>query len=300
MDWDRAIDAFLSYLKVEKRLAANTLAAYGRDLAAYADYMTGRGLPAPAQATAEDVSHYMAELARHGLTGRSRARAASALRGLHRYLVRRGLAAADPTADLESPRLGRKLPNVLSLEEVAALLAAPGDDGPLRVRDTAILETLYAAGLRVSELCSLDMGSVDLRAGFLRVFGKGSKERLVPIGEAATAAIERYKAEARSRLVKPAKPSPALFLSHHGRRLTRDAIFKLLVKYALAAGITRPLSPHVLRHSFATHLLEHGADLRAVQAMLGHADIGTTEIYTHLDREAVRRVYTAAHPRARQ
>ena len=296
--WDQALDLYLAYCKLERRLSPNTITAYSRDLTRYLDFMESKGLISPDRAAGADVSDYLARLAEEGLSSRSRARATSALRRFHLFLVRQGLCPSDPTADLSIPKIGRKLPKVLSMEEVAALLAAPGKESPLALRDTAILETLYASGLRVSELTGLNASSVKLDAGFLRVLGKGGKERLVPLGDAAVAAIERYLNEGRPRLLDRLKPGPALFLSRRSRRLTRDAVYKLVDKYALLAGIARRVSPHILRHSFATHLLEHGADLRSVQAMLGHADIGTTEIYTHLNREALRRVYDRAHPRA--
>ncbi len=295
---DRALDEFSAYLKIERRLSANTLAAYNRDLTRYLDFLQTRGIETPLRIQREDVRDFLADLSEQGLGARTRSRMTSALRGFHRFLIKRNVCEHDPSADVHSPKAGRKLPRVLSEEEIRALLAAPDVETPLGLRDLAIFEVLYASGLRVSELCDLDVSAVNLEAGFLRAFGKGKKERLVPMGESARQAVERYLKQARSLLQDPRKPSPALFVSRRGKRLTRDAVTKLVEKYSLLAGITRKISPHVLRHSFATHLLEHGADLRAVQAMLGHADIGTTEIYTHLDREVIRRTYTNAHPRA--
>ena len=294
---DQALDRYLDHLKIERRLAANTLAAYGRDLAGYLDFLEEQGCPGPERAGRDLASAFLARLAEKGLSARSRARAVSAVRGFHRFLAREGHGQGPPDG-LRAPKAGRPLPKLLSTEEVAALLAAPGTDTPLGLRDTALLELLYAGGLRVSELCALDTHQADLSAGFVRVLGKGGKERLVPIGEAARAAVSAYLEQARPGLRGGGRASPALFVSRRGRRLTRDAVNKLLARYALRAGILRAVSPHVLRHTFATHLLEGGADLRSVQAMLGHADIATTEIYTHLDREALRRVYRRAHPRA--
>lgn len=299
LDWDQTRDRFFIYLKVEKRLAANTLAAYSHDLEAYAAFMQARGHAAPDTVVAADLSDYLRELTAQGLVARSRARALSALRRFHRYLIKEKLGTHDPTGDLASPKLPRKLPKLLSMEEVGRLLSAPGIDTPKGRRDTAILELFYASGLRVSELCGLNLGQLDLRSGFVRPFGKGKKERVVPIGEEAGLALERYLEDARAAFSsRAAKSSPAVFLSLRGARLTRDAINKMLAHYALQIGLGRRLSPHMLRHSFATHLLENGADLRVVQTLLGHADIATTEIYTHLDHEHLRRVYQKAHPRS--
>lgn len=299
LDWDQTRDRFFIYLKVEKRLSLNTLAAYGHDLAVYADFMTGRGCAGPDTVAADDLSDHLRHLTEAGLVARSRSRALSAIRRFHRYLIKEKLASNDPSGNILSPKLPRKLPKLLSLEEVGALLAAPGSNNPKGLRDTALLELFYASGLRVSELCGLNLAQLDLRSGFVKPLGKGQKERLVPIGEEAGAALDRYLSEARPALLCHApKNSQAVFLSLGGRRLTRDAINKLMSRYALQIGLGRSLSPHMLRHSFATHLLENGADLRVVQTLLGHADIATTEIYTHLDHEHLRRIYQKAHPRS--
>ncbi len=296
--WKRALNAYFMHLKVERRLSANTLDAYSRDLRRYATFMEGRPRGGPDAVSPEDVSAFLLFLSREGLSARSRARSISAVRRFHAFRLRNG-GAFDPTADIESPKPGRKLPDVLSLEEIEALLAAPGDETPLAVRDGALLELMYACGLRVSELCALEIWHVNLESGFARVFGKGGKERLVPVGERALDAVSDYLETARHALERPESVSSVLFLSRSGRALTRDGVTKLMEKYSLKAGLRRMVHPHMLRHSFATHLLEGGADLRAVQAMLGHADIGTTEIYTHLDRAAIRRVYLRAHPRTK-
>ena len=273
--WDEAIDIYLAHLKVERRLSVNTLMAYSQDFAVLTEFMESRGLSGPAEAQHQDVTAYLGELTQRGLSARSRARATSALRGLYKYLLKQKHLQNDPTGALSLPKPGRPLPKVLSLEEIGALLAAPGTDDALALRDTALLELLYASGLRVSELCALKREQLNLEAGFVRVIGKGNKERLVPVGEAAIEAIEVYLLRARPELESPAKATNLLFLSRSGRGLTRDGVFKLVTKYALMAGIRHEVSPHVLSHSFATHLLEHGADLRTVQTLLGHADIAT-------------------------
>ena len=298
LSWDDSLDLYFSHLKIERRLAPNTLDAYGRDLARYVTFMEARGLIMPGDAAPVDISDFLAMIAGEGMSARSRARVTSTLRRFHLFLVKRKISETNPAADIASPKPGRPLPKVLSLEETGALLAAPGTETHLAMRDTAILELLYASGLRVSELCDLELGQVNLEAGFVRAFGKGGKERLAPFGDQAAEAIAVYLSEARPELLGGRKASEILFLSRTGRMLTRDGVYKLVEKYSLKAGLRRRVSPHVLRHSFATHLLEHGADLRAVQAMLGHADISTTEIYTHLDREAIRKVYNKAHPRS--
>lgn len=298
--WDSTIDQYISYCKIERRLGVNTIAAYSRDLARYADYLESKGCSSPVHAETDLVRDFLAYLAKRRLAARSRARITSSLRRFHLYLVKNGISTTNPLHDIESPKIGRKLPNVLSFEEIESLLNAPGDASALAVRDSAILEVLYGAGLRVSELVSLSISDINLNGGFLRAFGKGRKERLVPLGRAAIDATEIYLSQARPDLFAPGKPTDRLFISKRGRPLTRDAVSKLVAKYALIVGISRKISPHVIRHSFATHLLERGADLRSVQTMLGHADIGTTEIYTHLDREYIRSTYLKAHPRARK
>jgi len=298
INWDFAVDSYLSYCKLERRLGNNTIKAYSRDLAKYVDFMEKSSVGRPELVKETDASAFLIDLAENGLAARSRARTTSAIKRFHQYLIKQGYMENDPTSEISSPKIGRKLPNVLSEEEVIRLIKATSGKTLLSSRDTAILEVMYAAGLRASELCDLDLASVDLQSGFLRVFGKGSKERIVPLGEIASEVCEEYILQTRPELYKTTNPTQALFLSVRGKRLTRDALNKLIDKYALIAGITRQISPHVLRHSFATHLLERGADLRSVQAMLGHADIGTTEIYTHLDREFIRKTYLKAHPRS--
>ncbi len=291
----RQLPDYLAVLLVERGLAANSVAAYRRDLEAYGRWLAQRGLEA-ARCERADLRHYLTDLRGRGVAARSAARALAALRGLYRYLVERGATGLDPTLDLESPKLMRALPHFLSAEEVEALLAAPDVSHALGLRDRAMLETLYATGVRVSELVGLTVTQLRLDPGYVRVMGKGSKERIVPVGSQARSWLARYLDGARPGLDR--KRSEKLFLTTRGEAMTRQAFWYLLRRYGRAAGVRTHLSPHVVRHSFATHLLEHGADLRAVQAMLGHADISTTEIYTHVTRERLRALYDSKHPRA--
>ncbi|WP_224981997.1 site-specific tyrosine recombinase XerD [Geomonas agri] len=290
---DRYLDLFLNYLVVEKGAADNTVAAYSRDLTRYLAYLGDRE---PGQVRASDVTGYLAKLKGEGISPRSRARALSALRMLHRFLVREGYCEVNPTAIVEAPKGLQKLPSVLSSREVEALLASPLDTGAIELRDKAMLELLYATGLRVSELVGLKIGDVNIDAGYLMTIGKGDKERLIPMGGAACHAVGEYLEQARQELLKQ-KSSPLLFLSRLGEGMTRQAFWNIIKKRALQAGVRSGISPHTLRHSFATHLLENGADLRSVQIMLGHADLSTTQIYTHVTRERLKRLHEKAHPR---
>jgi len=286
-DW---IHRFLQYLRIEKGLSDNTLASYKHDLAMYSEHLGRLGV---VEAQQTDVSGFLKFLYSRKLKPRSAARAFAAVRGLHRFLILERARKDNPTANIDQPRWWKPLPNVLSLEEVDRLLAAPDTSTPKGIRDRALLEVLYATGLRVSELIGLRLDGVDIAVGFVRCIGKGSKERIVPLGESAAAAIADYM---RVRRVK--KPTNYLFLNHVGGKLSRMGFWKILRGYGLRGGIKKKLTPHVLRHSFATHLLERGADLRAVQTMLGHADISTTEIYTHVMRERLKEIYKSYHPRA--
>ncbi|MCA9673170.1 MAG: site-specific tyrosine recombinase XerD [Myxococcales bacterium] len=296
MELDHAIDAFLLHVKVERNLAENTVVAYASDLGRFRQFAAKRKLDRIEQVDAGALLEYLISLSRGGLAVRTQARALVALRGLFRHLQRERLCEGDPTATLELPRVGRKLPDVLSLAEVEALLEAPDRDRPLGLRDAAMLELLYATGLRVSELCGLRADELDLERGVVRATGKGRKTRLVPVGEIAVALVQRYLGEARDAISR--RPSEALFITRRGGPMTRQAFWKLLRGHAQAAGIHKRITPHMLRHSFATHLLERGADLRAVQVMLGHADISTTQIYTHVSKKHVLDVYRKHHPRA--
>ncbi len=294
---DPALDLFLVHVRVEKGLAANSVDAYARDLRRYLDHLARQGVRDWKDARRAHLLAHLEGLARGGISARSQARALSAIRSLHRLLCAEKLAPVDPTENVDGPRAGRKLPQVLSRGEVERLLAAPREPTAAGARDKAMLELLYATGLRVSELVGLGVNDVHLETRMLLARGKGSKERIVPVGGPAASALRRYLDPARPRLLK-GRSSKDLFVTSRGRRMSRQGFWKLLERYARAAGIGRPISPHKLRHSFATHLLAGGADLRAVQAMLGHADISTTQIYTHVERSQARRVYDQHHPRA--
>jgi len=292
-----ALDLFLAHLRTEKGLAANSLEAYGRDLRRWMEELTGQGVREWSAVARTHLEAHLAGLPARGVGPRSQARALSAIRSFHRLLVAERLCPADPTENVGSPRPGRRLPGVLSAEEVERLLRAPDPRKPAGRRDRAMLELLYAAGLRVSELVSLSVNDLHLETRMLLARGKGSKERLVPVGAPAAEAVRLYLAGARPALLR-GRRSKDLFVTSRGARMTRQGFWKLIGRYARGAGITKRISPHQLRHSFATHLLAGGADLRAVQAMLGHADIATTQIYTHVDRSQVRRLYDRHHPRA--
>lgn len=290
---DRYLDLFLNYLVVEKGAAANTVAAYSRDLTRYLQFLGER---APGEVRPSEVTGYLSRLKEEGISPRSRARALSAMRMLHRFLVREGYCELNPTAIIEAPKGVFRLPSVLSGREVEALLSSPLETGAVELRDKAMLELLYATGLRVSELVGLKLGEVNLSAGYLMTIGKGDKERLVPMGEGACTAVGRYLKEARGELLRE-KASQRLFLSRLGDGMTRQAFWNIIKKRALQAGVRSGISPHTLRHSFATHLLENGADLRSVQIMLGHADLSSTQIYTHVTRERLKRLHAEFHPR---
>jgi len=294
---DAAIDLYLDHIKVERGLSPNTVLAYARDLCRFRGFCEERGLNEAGAVDDRVIVDFLLRLTRQKLALRSQARNLVALRGLFKHLRAERLIEREPTQEIDLPRLPRSLPEVLTLDEVERLLAAP-DPGTRRgLRDAAMIETLYATGLRVSELCSLRLADVNLEAGYLSATGKGRKQRLVPFGERARERITRYLAEARPAFAH-GQVRDALFLTGRAGPMTRQGFWKLLRRYALGAAITKPISPHKLRHSFATHLLERGADLRAVQAMLGHADIATTQIYTHLSRIRLREIYDKHHPRA--
>jgi len=284
---------FLTYLAVEKGLAPNTLASYERDLKKYFRAMRSRD---PDAISPADVNAFLSSLSGSGIAAPSIARNLAAVRGFHKFLQIDGLAQGDPTVNLETPRGWKRLPKTLSMFEVDALLAQPDLSTTLGLRDKAMLELLYATGIRVSELVGLRMQNVNLERGFLVVMGKGSKERAVPMGEAAAKAVRSYGERARPLLLNGAD-SDFLFISSRRRGITRQMFWERIKLHARTAGITSSISPHTLRHCFATHLLDNGADLRAVQAMLGHADISTTQIYTHVSRERLKQIHEKHHPR---
>jgi integrase/recombinase XerD len=291
------LESFNDFLVLEQGASPRTDEAYGRDLARFATYAVSRGAVGPADVTARLLREYVYHLKDLGLAPASIRRNVSALRTYFKFLLGEGRVTHDPSERLESPKRWRTLPEVLSVAEVDKLLASPTLDDPLVFRDRALLELAYGAGLRVSEWISIGVRDVMFDEGLVRVFGKGSKERLVPIGRRAIGALASYVRELRPRL-EHGEGRGALFLNARGQPLTRMGAWKILQKYVARAGIEKHVSPHTLRHSFATHLLEGGADLRAVQEMLGHADISTTQIYTHVDREYLRTVHRQYHPRA--
>lgn len=291
------IESFFNYLEVERGLAENTLSSYRRDIEKLEHFARRRKLKLE-RLGPKDIREFLRELHRKGLSHRSIVRALSAVRGMYRFSSAEGRIAADPTEQIDSARIPQNLPHYLSFDEVEKLIAAPDISTPEGLRDRAMLETLYATGLRVSELISLRTEDVHFDAGYLRCIGKGRKERIVPFGRAAKKWLKRYISKARGELTRDS--TPWLFLSRRGTRMTRQRFWQILKACGRQEGIKRKLSPHVVRHSFATHLLERGADLRSLQLMLGHADIGTTQIYTHVSRERLRRVYDQYHPRARK
>lgn len=292
------IAEFINYLSAERGLALNTLESYGRDLRQYSQYLEGHlGGAKMEPASRALIVGYLLHLQKQGKATATIARRLAALKAFYQFLVREKLVDQDPTANLESPKLERRLPKVLSVGEVDQMLRQPDAQSAGGVRDRAMLELLYATGIRVSELVSLNLKDLNLDQAYIRCLGKGGKERMVPIGSLAIRSLREYLKQARPRLVRDPKEE-SLFVNHHGRRLTRQGFWKIVKKYAEDAKIDKEITPHTLRHSFATHLLENGADLRSVQEMLGHADISTTQIYTHLTQGRLKEVYAKTHPRA--
>jgi integrase/recombinase XerD len=289
---DELLERFLDALWLEAGLSRNTLSAYRSDLEALSAWLK----TSPATASREQLQAYLAECVQRGARPRSTARLLSSLRRFYQYLLREGLIADDPTAQIVSPKLGRPLPKSLSEEQVEKLLQAPDAETALGLRDRAMLETLYATGLRVSELVGLTLQQANLQAGVLKVIGKGDKERLVPLGEEAIEWLQRYLSESRAKLLR-GQSSDALFPTARGAAMTRQAFWHNLKRYTRIAGIETHLSPHTLRHAFATHLLNHGADLRVVQMLLGHVDLSTTQIYTQVARERLKQLHAQHHPR---
>jgi integrase/recombinase XerD len=290
------IDTFLNYLSVERGLSRNTIQSYRRDLTAYIDFVSSRQVDTLSKIAKKDITNFMMNQKERGIAANSIARRLAAIRMFHRFLSRERISKSDPSSLVDSPKLWKKIPDTLSLNEVEALLAGPDIRDRQGVRDKAILETLYATGMRVSEAVNLKKDNVNGEIGFLRCVGKGNKERIIPLGKKAIAAIARYLESSRPRLLKGG-PSEFLFLSRLGKKLSRQSMWKLIKRYAKAARIKKSIKPHTLRHSFATHLLERGADLRSVQEMLGHSNISTTQIYTHINKERLKAIHKAFHPR---
>lgn len=293
---DAQVDQYLNYLLVEKGLAPKTLESYSRDLTVYLEFLKQAEITAIEDADTTVILKHLIVLRNNGLGARSRARHLVTLRGFYRFLVQEKILALDPARLVDLPKSGLKLPDVLSVKDVKDLLMSPDTSKPKGKRDAAMLELLYATGLRVSELVNLKIQDVNLEAGFVRVLGKGSKERIVPMGSFAIKKIEAFLKEERPLLLKT-DVSPYLFVARAGKPMTRQGFWKRLRQYVLKAGIKKNVTPHSLRHSFATHLLEGGADLRAVQVMLGHVDISTTQIYTHVARERLKNIHEQFHPR---
>ena len=296
-EWRDALRGFMDYVHLEQGLAENTVSAYSRDLDRYAAVLDARGVRTPVDASRADVSALLQLLGDLGLEASSVARNLTAVRMFHRFLQTEGVIENDPTEHMKSPKLGRKLPDVLNIYEVERLLLGPDVETPLGLRDRALLEMLYGAGLRVSELTGLERSHLLFDLEVVRVIGKGSRERIVPIGTEGVEWVNRYLTGARVDLSRPAS-GDTVFLNFRGGAMSRMGVWKILRRYVQDAGIRKTVSPHTMRHSFATHLLEGGADLRAVQEMLGHVDISTTQIYTHVDREYLKEVHRTFHPRA--
>lgn len=294
---DEQLKDFMEYLIVEKGLAKNTIIAYERDLKSYLHYLKNvESVHSLNDVQRVHIIHFLRFLKENGKSSKTLARHIASVRAFHQFLLRAKTTDQDPSVQIETPRLERSLPNVLSLQEVEILLDAPKSQDHFGIRDKAMLELLYATGIRVSELIDIEIDNVQLTMGFVRC--NGNKERIIPIGRAATDAIKHYLEYGRPRFISTKHQDNALFLNHQGKRLTRQGFWKILKKLAREVGINKELTPHTLRHSFATHLLENGADLRAVQEMLGHADISTTQIYTQVSKTKLKDVYSKFHPRA--
>jgi integrase/recombinase XerD len=293
---EEAIDRFLQFLMIEKGVSSNTIASYRRDLVRFMAFSKSRGCKNINSVTRSMIKAFLDVLQRRGLSPSTLCRQIAALRSFYRFLVTEGLSDSDPTLNIDRPRGWQRLPKVLAEEEVNRLLDLQKGTSPTGMRDDAIIELLYATGLRISELTSLTLVATNLEVGYVLVTGKGQKQRIIPVGEAALQKLRSYLFKARPRLAQ-GRSIDRVFLNRFGRGLSRQGCWKLLRKYAQLAGIRRLISPHMLRHSFATHLLEHGADLRSVQMMLGHADLSTTQIYTQVSQARLKRLHQRLHPR---
>jgi integrase/recombinase XerD len=289
--------SYFHYLQLEKNISPNTVAAYTNDLERYRAYLQDHGISSSARIEGKDISKFLSELYKYGLSPRSVTRTLSAIRMFHKFLMSDGLAQKNPAENIDSPKLPRELPDVLNQDEVEKILNQPMTSEPLGIRDRAILETLYATGTRVSELITIRQPDIHWQEGIVKVLGKGSKERYIPIGKSALRWIELYSKDVRPSLVRGGSGRDFVFLNARGKPMTRMTVWNIVKSSKERAGITKDVHPHTFRHSFATHLLEGGADLRAVQEMLGHADITTTELYTHIDREYLKEVHKTFHPR---
>ena len=290
------VDTFLNYLSVERGLSRNTIVSYQGDLKNYLGFLRNRNIETLSKATRDDIINFMLYQKDRRLSANSIARRLAAIKVFYRFLVRERLLKNDVTSLIESPKLWQKIPQTLSLNEVESLLSQPNIRDTQGIRDRAILETLYATGMRASEAVNLKVDGLNLDIGFLRCIGKGSKERVIPLGRKAIMSLKRYLDITRPKLLKR-KESEFLFLNRFGKKISRQSLWKIIKKYARQARIKKPIRPHILRHSFATHLLERGADLRSVQEMLGHANISTTQIYTHINKERLKTIHRLFHPR---
>jgi integrase/recombinase XerD len=290
------VDTFLSYLSVERGLSNNTIISYRDDLNCYIEFLAAQHIDVLSRVTKSDITNFMLNQKDKGISANSIARRLAAIRMFHRFLSRERILKNDPTSLIDSPKLWKKIPETLSLNEVDALLNQPNIRDKQGVRDKAILETLYATGMRVSEEVNLKLANVNLEIGFLRCIGKGNKERVIPLGKKAVASIKRYLEISRKSFLKK-KESEFLFLNRFGNKISRQSLWKIIKRYARQARIKKSIKPHILRHSFATHLLERGADLRSVQEMLGHSNISTTQIYTHINKERLKTIHRMFHPR---
>lgn len=295
--FENICDKFLSYLAIEKGLALNTLDAYSRDINRFLEFLSSKGINDLSKTTRNIIVKYLSEERNRGQAIKSIVRNMTSLRTFYKFLLKENLIKNDPLINLKTPKIEKKLPDLLSIEEVEKLLNVPSKKNPKEIRNKALLELLYATGLRVTELLSLTLNDVNLETGYVRVLGKGSKERIIPIGEIAKGELQLYLENSRAVLLKY-KKSPFLFVGNSGKYITRQAFWKMIKKYAQLAGIKKKISPHIIRHSFATHLLERGADLRSVQSMLGHSDISTTQIYTHVTKQRLKEIHKKYHPRS--
>lgn len=291
------IDEFLHFIMIEKGLSENTVAAYRRDLNHYQAFLEEEKIGNIDNIDRYTITLFLGYLKDQGKSAKTLARVSATIRGFHQFALREKYAVKDPTVILETPKYERNLPDILSIEEVDKFLSTPDTSKLTGKRDQAMLELLYATGMRVSELINLNVDDVNTIMGFVRVFGKGNKERIIPIGDNMIKLLEKYIQSTRYKMLKK-EMTDSLFLNFHGKRLTRQGFWKIMRQIKVEAGIDKKLTPHTLRHSFATHLLENGADLRAVQEMLGHADISTTQLYTHISKKQIREVYKNTHPRA--
>jgi integrase/recombinase XerD len=293
---EELIDVFLNYLSVERGLSQNTIVSYREDLNVYIDFIKSRAIESLSKTKKNEITDFMFQQKDRGLAANSIARRLAAIRMFYRFLVRERILKNDPTSLVDTPKLWKKIPDTLSVNEVEALLSQPNIRQTQGLRDKAILETLYATGMRVSEAVNLKQDNVNLEVGFLRCIGKGNKERIIPLGKKAIASVQRFIEVSRPKLLK-AKESEFLFLNRFGKKISRQSLWKIIKRYASQARIKKSIKPHILRHSFATHLLERGADLRSVQEMLGHSNISTTQIYTHINKERLKSIHRMYHPR---